>query len=286
MKAKVDTLLGAHTSIAGGIHNAIYEGESIGCTTVQLFTANQRQWKARSISQDEVLLFQQALQETGLGHIMSHSSYLVNLGSPDPEVLERSREAFREEIVRCLQLGISYLNFHPGSALDDTPEKCLERIVESLLSFRDLFTGKETLRLYIETTAGQGSQVGRSFEEIGFLVDKTKEELPIGVCIDTCHIFAAGYDLRTEEAVAKTLKEFDKKVGLKFLGALHLNDAVRGLGSHVDRHEEIGEGEIGLDGFRAIMRHPKLRPLPKYLETPGGPPFWEKEIKLLRSFLE
>jgi len=286
MIAKVDTLLGAHTSIAGGIHNAIYEGKSIGCTTVQCFTANQRQWKARSISQDEVDLFQKALEETGLSHIMSHSSYLVNLGSPDPEVLERSREAFREEIIRCLQLGISYLNFHPGSALDDTPAKCLDRIVESLLGFRDLFNGKETLKLYIETTAGQGTQVGRSFEEVGYLVDKTKAELPIGVCIDTCHIFAAGYDIRGADALAKTLKEFEKKVGLKFLGALHLNDSIRGLGSHVDRHEQIGEGEIGLEAFRAIMRHPKLKSLPKYLETPGGPPFWEKEIALLRSFLE
>jgi deoxyribonuclease IV len=279
-------LLGAHTSIAGGVHEALYEGKRIGCTTVQMFTANQRQWKSRSLSQQEVDKFKQVLLETGLSHIMSHSSYLINMGSPDPEVLMKSKLSFREEIIRCMQLGITYLNFHPGSALDDSPQRCLERIVESLLEMRDLFSEKESVKLLIETAAGQGSQVGRSFEEIAYLVNKTKGALPIGVCIDTCHIFAAGYDLRTEEALDNTLKEFDKKVGLPYLEALHLNDSVKGLSSYVDRHAQIGEGKIGLDGFRAIMRHPRLKSLPKYLETPGGPAYWENEIKLLRSFIE
>ena len=277
-------LLGAHTSAAGGVHNALYEGKEIGATTVQLFTANQRQWKARSLSQDQIELFQKALGETGLESIMSHDSYLINLGAHDSEVLMKSRVAFREEIIRCLQLEVSYLNFHPGAAVGSTREACLEKIVVSIKEMRDLFSGKEKLKLLIETTAGQGSQVGSCFEEVGFLVHALKDEVPIGVCIDTCHIFAAGYDIRTKEALEKTLKEFEKKVGLQYLQAFHLNDSQKGLGSRVDRHAEIGQGMIGVEAFRAIMQHPKLVDLPKYLETPGGPDLWKKEIALLRDF--
>lgn len=280
-----EILLGAHTSAAGGAQNAIYEGKEIGATTVQLFTANQRQWKARSLSQDEVDHFTHALQETGLSHIMSHDSYLINLGSPDSEVLMKSRTGFREEIIRCLQLGVSYMNFHPGAALSSPVEHCLQCIVESVKEMRDLFTGKEHLRLAIETTAGQGSTVGSNFKEIGFLINSLKDELPIGVCIDTCHIFAAGYDIRTKEGLDKVLDEFDKHVGLKYLLAFHLNDSQKGLGSRVDRHEPLGKGEIGIECFKAIMKHPKLKSLPKYLETPGGPEVWKKEIALLRSFV-
>ena len=277
--------LGAHTSAAGGAQNALYEGQKIGATTVQLFTANQRQWKARSLSQDEVHLFEKALKETGLKDIMSHDSYLINLGAPDPEVLLKSRQAFREEVIRCLQLGITYLNFHPGAALKEPVELCLERIVESLRGMKDLFDGKVGLKLVIEATAGQGSAIGAKFEELGYIVERLKDELPIGVCIDTCHIFAAGYDIRTKEGLEHTLQEFDKKIGLKYLMAFHLNDSQKGLGSRVDRHAQLGEGMLGLECFRAIMQHPKLKQLPKYLETPGGPAFWEKEIQLLRSFV-
>lgn len=285
MKKENEILLGAHTSAAGGVENALYEGKTIGATTVQLFTANQRQWKARSLSQEQVDLFTQALKETGLKSIMSHDSYLINLGAPDPEVLAKSKQAFREEIIRCLQLGITYLNFHPGARLDDPLEICLERIVESLLEMRDLFTGKETLQLLVEATAGQGSTVGSRFEELGYIVKKLKDDLPIGVCIDTCHIFAAGYDIRTKEGLEKTLQEFDKQVGLDSLAAFHLNDSQKGLGSRVDRHAELGKGQIGMEAFKAIMQHQKLKALPKYLETPGGPSLWEKEIALLRSFV-
>ena len=284
-KALKDTLIGAHTSAAGGVHNALYEGRDIGATTIQLFTANQRQWKTRSISQDEIILWKKALEATGLQKIMSHDSYLINLGSPDPEVLARSRNAFREEIIRCMQLGISYLNFHPGAATTDSKEACLHRIVESILEMKGLFSDKEPLRLLIEATAGQGSTVGSQFEELDFLVEQLEGHVPIGVCIDTCHIFVAGYDLRTKEAVDKTISTFDQIVGLEHLYALHLNDSQKGIGSKVDRHEEIGKGSIGLDGFHAIMAHQKLRDLPKYLETPGGPDAWKREILLLRSFI-
>lgn len=280
-----EILLGAHTSAAGGVQNALYEGQSIGATTIQLFTANQRQWNARSLSQDTILAWQKALGETGIKSVMSHDSYLINLGAPNPEVLMKSRHAFREEIIRCLQLDVSFCNFHPGSALDGGLEVCLDKIVESLLEVADLFTGKQPLRLLIETTAGQGSTVGARFEEISYIIERTKDEIPIGVCIDTCHIFAAGYDLRTKEAVSNTLSEFDKIIGLRHLYAFHLNDSQKGLGSRVDRHMPLGEGMIGIECFKAIMQEPKLASIPKYLETPGGPSLWTEEIKLLRSFV-
>ena len=280
-----DTLIGAHTSAAGGVHNALYEGKDIGANTIQLFTANQRQWKTRSLSQDEIHLWMKALDETGMQQIMSHDSYLINLGSPDPEILARSKKAFREEIIRCMQLGISFLNFHPGAATNGTKEDCLRRIVESVLEMKDLFSGKEPLRLLIEATAGQGSTVGSRFEELGFLVEHLERHIPIGVCVDTCHIFAAGYDLRTEEQVTATFETFDQIVGLKHLYALHVNDSQKDVGSRVDRHEEIGNGMIGIDGFKAMMLHPHLKKLPKYLETPGGTAGWKREIALLRSFL-
>jgi len=279
-------LIGAHCSTAGGIHNALYAGRDIGCTTVQLFTSNQRQWKSRSLSQDDVEQFQKALHETGLSHISSHAGYLINLGAPDPEVHSKSHDALREEIIRCMQLGISYLNFHPGSAIDDPPEKCLEKVVKSLRLMKDLFETNCNLKLCIETMAGQGSQVGHTFEEIGYIVKNTKDEIPIGVCVDTCHIFAAGYDIRNMEHLARILKEFDKKIGLSYLETWHLNDSIKGLGSHVDRHEQLGDGELGLDCFRAIMRHPQLQKMPKYLETPGGPECWEKEIAMLKGYAE
>lgn len=281
-KEETECLIGAHTSAAGGVHNALFEGQRIGATTIQLFTSNQKQWRGKQYSQKDLDLWQKALEETGLKKIMSHDSYLINLGSPNPEVLEKSLLAFREEIKRCHLLDISYLNFHPGAALKESREACLERIVQSLLEIEDLVLAGPT-ELILESTAGQGSTVGYLFEELGFIVDKVKDKIPIGVCIDTCHSFAAGYDIRTEEGWEETLREFDLKVGLKFLRAFHLNDSLKGLGSRVDRHRPIGEGEIGLESFCVLMRHPLTRDLPKYLETPGGPPVWTKEIALLKG---
>ncbi|NGX58382.1 MAG: Endonuclease 4 [Chlamydiae bacterium] len=273
-------LIGAHTSAAGGVFNALLEGQKIGATTIQLFTSNQKQWKGKEYTQKELDLWAQTLEETGIEKIMSHDSYLINLGAPNPEVLEKSRRAFQEEIKRCHLLGITYMNFHPGAALKEDRQQCLDRIVESLLECEDLVSKGPTM-LILESTAGQGSTVGYLFEELGYIVDKVKDRLPVGVCIDTCHSFAAGYDIRTEEGWEKTLKEFDEQVGIEFLKAFHLNDSKKGLGSRVDRHEQIGEGEIGLECFRVLMNHPKTRHLPKYLETPGGPARWVDEIALL-----
>jgi deoxyribonuclease-4 len=216
---------------------------------------------------------------------MSHDSYLINLGSPKPDMLHKSQKAFKAEIERCHLLDISFLNFHPGAALDESEELCLKRIVQSLLDLQPLIE-KGNTRLLFETTAGQGSSVGDRFEHLGYLISELEKKIPVGICIDTCHIFAAGYDIRTKEAWEETLKLFDQIVGLKHLYALHLNDSLKGLDSHVDRHAPLGEGQIGIECFKVVMTHPNLRELPKYLETPDGPPLWVEEIKMLRKFAE
>ncbi len=275
-------ILGAHTSAAGGAHKALYEGKAIGATTIQFFTSNQKRWKGRTIDKEELLAWEKALSETGMTQIMSHDSYLINLGSPDLELLTKSKEAFRREIERCHLLNVSFLNFHPGAATSGTIEECLETIVDSLLSMENLVHQGKT-KLLLETTAGQGTSVGYCFEHIGMILHEVKGHIPIGVCVDTCHIFAAGYDIRTKEAWRKTLKEFDRHIGLEHLNAFHLNDSVKDLGSRVDRHADIGAGKIGLECFRYIMTHFDQ---PKYLETPNGPPRWKDEITILRKYAE
>jgi deoxyribonuclease IV len=278
-----ELLIGAHTSAAGGVHNALLQGVEIGATTIQLFTSNQKQWKGREITDEMAELWKVTLKETGLKKIMSHDSYLINLGSNDKEILEKSQKAFKEEIERCHKLEIDYLNFHPGAATTGTAEGCLDQIVKSLKKFEKLCSKGKT-RLLLETTAGQGTTVGHSFEQLAYILGEVKGHVPIGICIDTCHIFAAGYDLRTTAACEKTMQEFDQVVGLKHLYAFHLNDSLKPLGSRRDRHAHLGEGEIGLSAFRFLMHHPKLREIPKYLETPKGPAVWIDEIQMLRKF--
>jgi len=277
-------LIGAHTSIQGGVHKALLQGEEIGATTIQLFTTNQRQWRAKPIPEAEIALFKQTQEETGLKSLMSHGSYLVNLGSPNSETYSKSLKTFREEIVRCQALGLTYLNFHPGAALDSPREACLEKIVHSLLSVQDLLA-KGNLRLLIETTAGQGSTVGADLAEIGYLIQHTAGKIPVGVCIDTCHIFAAGYDIRTPKGWQSTLDTFNTTVGIKHLYALHLNDSMKPLASKRDRHAPLGKGEIGIESFKYLMKDSRTAKLPKYLETPGGHLAWKKEIALIKSWV-
>lgn len=281
MKHSKNLLLGAHTSTAGGLHNALLHGKEIGATTIQLFTSNQRQWKGRQLTSEIVNTWQQTLKETGLSHIMSHDSYLINLGGPNSEILEKSRNAFSEEVKRCVELGVSYLNFHPGAALEGDVQECLDRIIESLLLVRPLLD-KETPRLLLETTAGQGSNVGYRFEHLGYIIDQLKGKIPIGVCIDTCHIFVAGYDIRTSEGWDKVLCEFDKIIGLQFLYAFHLNDSMKKLGSRTDRHQSLGQGEIGWECFRFLMNDSRTCKLPKYLETPQID-LWPQELEKLKD---
>lgn len=276
-------LIGAHTSTEGGVHKALLRGEEIGATTVQIFTSNQKQWNGRLITDDELNRWKEALDSTGITDVMSHDSYLINLGSNKPDLLEKSRKAFREEIERCLTLGIKYMNFHPGAATGETEESCLEKIIESLTLLEPLLE-KSPTRLLIEATAGQGSTVGHKFEHLSTIIEAVKGKIPIGVCIDTCHIFAAGYDIRDEAGWEKVLGEFDQIVGLQHLYALHVNDSMCPFGSRKDRHANLGKGEIGIKCFEVMMTHPKLRSLPKYLETPNGELMWKDEIATLRSF--
>ncbi len=283
MHTKKPELIGAHMSAAGGVHHALLEGAKIGATTIQLFTANQKQWHSSPISEKECGLWQEALEKTGISSVMSHDSYLINLGSPNPDVLHKSQHAFAKEIKRCHQLELAFLNFHPGAATTSTTEACLEQIIKSLTDLRPTIE-KGATRLLIETTAGQGTVVGWNFEHIGYLVSALHSIIPIGVCIDTCHIFAAGYDIGSKAGWDETLHAFETHIGLKHLYALHVNDSMNPLGSRKDRHAPLGAGCIGINAFKAMMQHPKLRHLPKYLETPEGPPLWEKEIALLRTF--
>jgi len=282
---KNQILIGAHTSIAGGLENALFEGRTIGANTVQIFTANQRRWDSKPLTFEGIELWKQAKKETGIEIVMSHDSYLINLGASDAEILQKSRKAFRAEIERCHELDVTFLNFHPGAATAGNPEECLDRICESLLEMEEL-TAKGKTRLLLEATAGQGSTVGWRFDQLAYIIEKVKGHVPIGVCIDTCHIFVAGYDIRTPEAWDVTLREFDKVLGLQHLCALHLNDSKKGLGSHVDRHESIGEGTIGSESFKFIMTDPRTKHLPMYLETPRDLERWKKEIHMLREFAE
>lgn len=275
-------LIGAHTSVAGGLHRALYEGQSIGASTVQIFTRNQKQWKGAPLQPEEIFLWEKALAETGISSVMSHDSYLINLGSPDPAILEKSRTAFSEELTRCHALGVTYLNFHPGAFTSGTREECLDTIVESLKAVAPLAQEGKT-RLLLETTAGQGTSVGKTFEEIGYILHAVEGVVPIGVCIDTCHIFVAGYDISSQASWKETLDAFDQAIGLEYLFAFHVNDSQKECGSHVDRHACLGQGKIGLDFFQFFMKCPKTKHLPKYLETPGGPPVWKEEIAFLRN---
>ncbi|MEM8727361.1 MAG: deoxyribonuclease IV [Chlamydiota bacterium] len=273
--------IGAHTSTEGGVHNALIKGREIGATTIQIFTSNQKQWKGRVFSDDDLALWKEHLVASGIDAVMSHDSYLINLGSNKEQLLAKSRKAFGEEIERCLALELTYMNFHPGSATGAPEEECLDRIVDSLIPLEPLLENKK-IRLLIETTAGQGSTVGHRFEHLGYIVERVKDKIPIGVCIDTCHIFAAGYDIRTSAAWEKTLNQFDEKIGLKHLHAFHVNDSLQPFGSRKDRHANLGKGEIGLECFETMMTHPEIDFIPKYLETPNGEVMWKDEIALLR----
>lgn len=277
-------LVGCHNSASGGVHNALLEAKSFNATASQLFTSNQKQWRGKKISDEEVEKWDLAKAASDVKVVISHDGYLINLGSHDQELLVKSRVAFIEEIERCLALDLDFLNFHPGTATDKNPERCLDTIIESLLSFAPLFEKKHKLKLVLETTAGQGNTVGHTFEHIAYIIENCHRKIPVGVCIDTCHIFAAGYDIRTSAAWDKTLKEFDKLVGLKHLDCMHLNDSLKGLGSRVDRHSCLGFGEIGIEAFKFVMQDKRLKHLPKCLETPQKEARWEDEIQMLKDF--
>lgn len=276
---------GAHVSAAGGPENAPLNARRIGATGFALFTKNQRQWQAPPLGAAQIEAFRRNCEEAGYApqSILPHDSYLINLGHPDQEGLEKSRVAFVDEMSRCEALGLDRLNFHPGSHLNRIPvDKCLDRIAESINIALDKTHGVTAV---IENTAGQGSNLGFEFEHLAHIIDKVEDKSRVGFCIDTCHAFAAGYDLRTAEACDDSFARLDRIVGLKYLRGMHLNDALKVMGSRVDRHAPLGKGTLGVECFRYIARDPRFDGIPLILETPDES-LWPEEIALLKRFAE
>lgn len=274
---------GAHVSASGGVENAVRNAKDIGATAFALFTKNQRQWLAPELTSSQIEIFKQAMAEAGYtaAQVLPHDSYLINLGHPDEDGLEKSRESFFEEMHRCELLGLDRLNFHPGSHLKRIDEEgSLKRIAESINMALERSKGVTAV---LENTAGQGSNLGFKFEHLAYIIDRVEDKSRVGVCLDTCHSFAAGYDLRTREACDATFDEFERIVGFKYLRGMHLNDAMRPLGSRIDRHSPLGDGEIGWECFKYIAQDPRFDNIPLILETPDEER-WAKEIELLNNF--
>lgn len=274
--------LGAHISAAGGVDQAVQRAVAIGANAFALFTKNQRQWKAKPLDDATIDAFRSACRRHGFGpgQILPHDSYLINLGHPEAEGLAKSRAAFLDEVQRCEQLGIDRLNFHPGSHLRKISESdCLARIAESL---NETLSRTRGVIAVLENTAGQGSNLGWRFEHLAEVIEQVEDKSRVGVCLDTCHAFAAGYDLRTAEATTAMLDEFDAVVGIEYLKGMHLNDAKSELGSRVDRHHSLGQGNIGLACFTTLMRDARTDGMPLVLET-IEPAIWAEEIAWLRA---
>lgn len=284
-KTVSNKFVGAHTSAAGGVFNAIKNARDIGAQAFALFTKNQRQWKAKPLDTETIDTFKRMLSESGIlpKHVLPHDSYLINLGHPEAEKREKSYNAFVDEVERCRQLGLDRLNFHPGSHLKKiSEEECLDAIAGNMNRTLHVTEG---VTLVLENTAGQGSNLGWKFEHLAHIIDKIEDKSRVGVCIDTCHMFAAGYDIRTREAYDISMAEFDNIVGFEYLRGMHLNDSKPDLGSHVDRHDSIGKGKIGLEAFRYIMNDPRMDDIPLILETIDES-IWAEEIRLLYSLEE
>ncbi|MFP3342497.1 deoxyribonuclease IV [Halomonas sp. SIMBA_159] len=274
--------LGAHVSAAGGADQAVLRAVDIGATAFALFTKNQRQWKGKPLTDEAIAAFKQACKTHGFGpeQILPHDSYLINLGHPEAEGLAKSRAAFLDEMQRCKQLGLTLLNFHPGSHLNKISEaECLARIADSI---NEALSDTQGVTAVIENTAGQGTNLGWRFEHLAEIIDQVEDKSRVGVCIDTCHAFAAGYDLRTRDATQATLDELGKVVGFEYLRGMHLNDAKSAFASRVDRHHSLGKGNIGLDAFSTIMQDERIHGIPMILET-IEPEIWAEELNWLRA---
>jgi len=279
-----EPLVGAHESIAGGVHTAFERAERATCRTLQVFTKNSNQWRAKPLSDEDIANYKTAASKSTIRPVIAHSSYLINMCASDAGILLRSREAYLDELRRCEALGIPYLNFHPGAHMGAGEKDGILKIIESLNIAHEATPGFATMSV-LETTAGMGTHLGHSFEQLRAIIDGVDRPDRVAVCIDTCHIFAAGYDLRTEASYETTMKAFDDVVGFAKLVAVHVNDSKKGLGSKLDRHEHIGKGEIGKTGFRCLVRDERLRHVPKILETPKGEDLSEdrKNLALLRK---
>lgn len=277
-------LLGAHVSVAGGLFKAPRLARSIGCRTMQIFTRNASRWQAAPVTEEESLPFRRALQESGISPVIAHDSYLINLASPEAELRRKSMQAFRAEMERCEALGVGALVVHPGAHRGAGEEQGIELFVGSLNAV--LEGGREgRLKILLETTAGQGTSLGYRFEHLARMIAGIEAGQRVGVCLDTCHMLAAGYDLRTPERFRAVLEEFDRIVGLGRVMAIHLNDSQGGLGSRRDRHQHIGAGELGLDPFRFLLRRAEFQRIPMILETPGPEENHRRNLETLRSLL-
>lgn len=277
--------IGAHVSIGGGVENAPLNARKIGAKAFAMFTKNQRQWYSKPLTTDNIRLFKENMKKEGYKpeHILPHDGYLINLGHPEPEKLNRSRTAFLDEMQRCEQLGLPYLNFHPGSHLGQfSEEACLKTVSDSV---NIALSKTQNVSAIIEITAGQGNNVGYTFEHLAFIIKHVKDKIRVGVCYDTCHAFTAGYDIRTKDTFEKTFADFEKIIGFNYLKGMHLNDSKKDLGTRVDRHESIGKGFIGLDAFRLLMNDKRFDDIPLILETPDSE-IWTDEIKLLYGLME
>jgi len=275
--------VGVHTSIAGGLENAAHRAKEFGCDTFQMFSANPRGWRGKDPTTEECECFREVRAAYGLSPLVIHDNYLINLASADSFIREKSIAAFRKELQRAVALGADYLVTHPGSAKNSTAREGIKACVNSL---RQAASGLKLdgLRILIENTAGQGSVIGRTFEELAEILAGTEKDLPMGVCIDTAHSFAAGYAIHTPAGLALALKSLDSTVGLKNVHVIHANDSKAGFGSNADRHEHIGKGQIGKEGFRRIIRHAKLSSIPFICETPRDKPGDDRRnLRMMRT---
>jgi deoxyribonuclease IV len=277
--------VGAHVSASGGVENAPLNAKAIGAKAFALFTKNQRQWQAKPLSEESINAFRQNLITVGIDpkHVLPHDSYLINLGHPEKEGLEKSRNAFLDEMQRCEQLGLPLLNFHPGSHLNKiSEEQSLARVAESI---NVALQQTSSVIAVIENTAGQGTNLGYRFDHLAKIIDGVEDKTRVGVCLDTCHTFTAGYDLRTAETCAEVFTEFEQTVGFQYLRGMHLNDSKAEFASRVDRHHSLGQGKLGLEVFRYIMSDSRFDDIPLILETIDDT-IWADEIKLLYSMAE
>lgn len=275
--------IGAHVSASGGLHNAPVNAKEIGATAFALFTKNQRQWLAKPLTDGEISAFKQECEAKGYttDQILPHDSYLINLGNPDDEAVRKSIDSFTEEMHRCEQLGLKLLNFHPGSHLNGIEvSTCLDRIAEGI---NEAISKTKNVVAVIENTAGQGTNLGFALWQLGHIIKGINDKSRVGICIDTCHAFAAGYDIASEAGYESFWEEFDREIGLSYLRGMHLNDAMKPCGSRVDRHSSIGAGFIGIEAFQRIIKDKRTDNIPLVLETPDES-IWAKEIELLKNF--
>lgn len=281
---KINKYIGAHVSVQGGLINAFKNAEEIGAKAIALFTKNQRRWDAKPLEEKEIEDFKKAMEESGITpeFILPHNSYLQNLGNPDPEKREKSYNAFVDEMERCNQLGLKYLNMHPGSHLREiSVDECIDLIADAI---NKAMKKVPNVVVVLETTAGQGSNVGSKFEEIAKIIDKIEDKSRVGVCIDTCHILAAGYELKDEAGYNKTMDDFEKIIGFKYLRGVHLNDSKFDTNSKKDRHDSIGKGVLGEEFFIRFMNDPRFDNIPIVLETIDSS-IWKEEISYLYSLI-